>query len=87
MLRPMNLSHAFVLFLIFYALVQYVASPIEIAPLTFYLGFRKTLFVLMALVVGVTLTGTEARSVYRVTLLSLVLICLYGIKQHFHVSQ
>ncbi|MEJ2002083.1 MAG: hypothetical protein P8X77_11945 [Maritimibacter sp.] len=87
MLRPMNLSHAFVLFLIFYALVQYVASPIEIDPLTFYLGFRKTLFVLMALIVGVTLTGTEARSAYRVMLLSLVLICLYGIKQHFHVSQ
>ncbi|SEL42541.1 hypothetical protein [Pacificibacter marinus] len=76
----------FILFLVIYSLTFVATLDTYPSMFVYYLGFRKTIFFLLAMAIGIQMRAGEAELILKAVLVSLTMICLYGIKQSFFMS-
>lgn len=85
-IRTVKLSNILIVALILYSLVFLIADSNYPGFYAYFLGFRKSVYFLMALTLGLQLSRRDMQTLLPVMKGMLIVICLYGIKQYFFRS-
>lgn len=85
--RRINNEVIFLFFLSLYSVTIFAFWHDYPAANTLYLGARKSLFFLFSIYIGSQLIEGDMAAIYKYMRIILIVICAYGLKQGFHMSE